>query len=135
MRVIQYIPVATPIPAAATYTHPTFGLRNPIQLGMSVVTTSAAAGTSTKFYLQTSVDFGVTFFDIMSIAFTTGTVTKVGVCNFGITPGTNPITTADGSLSDGTYNQGILGTVFRVKNIVVGSYTGTYSVSIFYQPD
>lgn len=86
--------------------------------------TYGSGGTSAKAYLQTSVDDGVTWIDIASFAFTTSTASKVSSLSstVALTAATAP---TDGSLTDNTVVNGLLGSQLRWKVISVGTYAAT----------
>ncbi len=88
----------------------------------AVFTYVADAATSAKAYIQTSLDAGATWFDIASFAFTTSTATKVSAVTTEIAPASQAFTPADGTLSDNTIIQGIIGDRLRVKFVSVGAY-------------
>jgi len=89
-----------------------------------------AGGTSAKAYVQTSLDGGATWFDIASFAFATTAANKVSAVNRSIAPASQAFTPTDGTLTDNTIIQGVLGDRARVKLIVVGTYTGASSVEL-----
>lgn len=89
----------------------------------------SGGGTTMKVWLQTSVDGGVTWFDIMNHAFTTSTLSKVGSCGAYI--GLTPATPTDGSLADNTATQGLLGDRVRVKYTSTGTFTGATTLTVY----
>lgn len=88
-----------------------------------------SGGTSCKAYLQTSFDQGVTWVDIACAAFTTSSATKVFNLS-GLTPKTTLAAPTDGSLSDDSVVDGLLGDRLRVKVTSVGIYAGNTSLSV-----
>jgi len=83
-----------------------------------------SSGTSVKAYLQTTLDEGTTAIDIACVVF--GTASEVAALNFSaLTPKTTQVTPTDGTLTDDTAIDGILGTKFRVKIVSVGTYAGS----------
>lgn len=86
-------------------------------------------GTTTKVFVQTSLDGGVTFFDIMCFAFTTGTLSKVGAVSSDIVA--TVTTPAAGTLSDNTVLNGVIGSQFRVQYVTTGTYTGTTTLAVY----
>lgn len=89
-----------------------------------------AGGTTCKTWVQTSLDGGVTWIDVISMAFTTAALTKVASVNTAITVGAAPIAPADGTLADNTLVQGVLGDRIRVKLLTTGTYTGATSIAV-----
>lgn len=88
-----------------------------------------ASGTDCKVYIQTSLDQGDTWIDIMQAKFTTSSGTKV--CNLsGLTAVTSAVTPTDGGMSDNSSIDGILGDRFRVKITSTGIYTTNTSVVV-----
>lgn len=89
-----------------------------------------AGGTTVDAYVQTSLDQGVTWIDIMNFHFTTAAASKVSAVvastalGAGVTPG-------DGALASNTILSGLLGDRVRVKYVTVGTYTGTTSLSVY----
>lgn len=88
-----------------------------------------SGGTSVKAYLQTSLDQGTTWVDVACFAATT--VSAVKVYNLSaLTPKTTAATPTDGSLTDDTSVDGILGDRLRVKVVSVGTYAGSTVLSV-----
>ena len=105
-----------------------------IPMGASVITTQAAfargsGGTTCDVFIQTSVDNGSTWIDIMQFAFATTTVTKVSAVRPYIALAAN-VTPTDGSLSDNTILDGLIGDRLRVKTVVVGTYLGASTLDV-----
>jgi hypothetical protein len=122
---MQLLPV-TPIPAASTG-----NLSGIIDITPTALTNllleaqfvAGSGGTSVDAYVQTSIDDGVTWVDIRNFHFTTSSLKQV-VNHSSATPVTTALTPTDGSLSNNTSNDGIIGNKLRVKYNVVGTYTG-----------
>lgn len=83
-----------------------------------------SGGTSLKAYLQTSFDQGQTWVDIACAAFTTASAVKI-INLSALTPKTTAVTPSDGSLTDDTCVDGLLGDRLRVKVTSVGTYANT----------
>lgn len=91
----------------------------------------AGGGTTCKVWVQTSLDNGVTFFDIAAFAFTTTSGNKVHAVRIdpatALTPATVP---ASATLADDTVLNGILGNKFRCLLTTTGTYTGASSIEV-----
>jgi len=92
--------------------------------------TRASGGTTLKAYLQTSFDDGATWADVAAHAFATTTATKISSINRSIAPAAQAFAPTDGTLTDDTIIQGVLGDRLRVKIVVVGTYVGTYRADL-----
>ncbi len=104
------------------------GLAGAKHITLQSILTYGSGGTNCKVWLQTSVDYGVTWFDIMNHAFLTATLTKVGSCSAHI--GLTPATPTDGTLADNTATQGIMGDRFRIKLTTTGTYAGGTTLKV-----
>jgi hypothetical protein len=88
-----------------------------------------SGGTTVKAWVQTSLDNGVTWVDIMNFAFTTAAASKVSktslsaVLAAGVTP-------TDGTMADNTILDGLLGDRVRVKWTSTGTYAGATSLKV-----
>jgi len=85
-----------------------------------------AGGTNVTAYLQTSLDAGVTWIDVMSFQFTTANATKVSKVGLA-TALAAAVTPGDGALTVNTILDGVIGDRLRVKYTTTGTYTGTYA--------
>jgi hypothetical protein len=83
-----------------------------------------SGGTTVKAYVQTSVDRGTTWIDIACFAFATADAKKVSkvLIATALTPVTAP---TDGTLTDDTVLDGVIGDRLRVKTVVVGTYAAS----------
>lgn len=86
-----------------------------------------AGGTAVKVYIQTSLDGGATWIDMISLTFTTSAGVKGGSVTLG---SANPAAFTDGSLSDNTTFGGAFGDRVRAKAITTGTYTGATSIAV-----
>jgi hypothetical protein len=82
-----------------------------------------SGGTTTDVYVQTSIDNGNTWIDIINFHFATTSLVVV----YGLNSGTSvtAYTPTDGTLSQGTWKDGILGNLFRTKITTTGTYAAT----------
>lgn len=83
--------------------------------------TYGSGGTTAKAYIQTTLDGGLKWCDVMAFAFATTTATKVSAVstNVALSPAS---TCTDGSLTDNTILNGLIGNIWRVKYTTVGTY-------------
>jgi hypothetical protein len=100
-----------------------------VSLSVEAVFVRAGGGTTAKFWVQTSLDGGTTWVDIMCFAFTTTTASAINSVRTTTAVAAN-YTPTDGTLSDNTIKDGILGDRIRLKYTTVGTYTGASSIAI-----
>jgi len=113
------------ITAAATVTSIPFtmlpGVKHLVVQGNLVY---GSGGTTVKAFIQTTLDGGVTWIDIACLAFATANAVKVSKLSIS-TALAAAITPTDGTLTDNTILDGLLGDQFRVKVISTGTYVDT----------
>jgi hypothetical protein len=100
--------------------------------GAIAVTLSArlsvgSGGTTCKAFIQTL--FGDLWVDIACFAFTTSTAHRLFNLS-GLTAITSIVTPTDGTMSDNTVQDGLLGGSLRAKIITTGTYAGSTVISI-----
>ena len=88
-----------------------------------------SSGTSCKTYVQTSIDGGTTWADISCHAFATTAAKKVSAVRTHIALAAG-VTPSDGTLTDNTILDGLLGDRMRCKTVVVGTYAGASSIKV-----
>ena len=88
-----------------------------------------SGGTSGKVYIQTSLNQGSTWIDVVCVTFTTSSLDKV-VNLSGLTPKTTAVVVTDGALGDDTCLGGFLGDRWRSKVTTIGTYAGSTSLSV-----
>ncbi len=115
---------------AATATTPIKGLRAMNYLAVEAIFLYGAGGTTAKAYVQTSLDGGTTWFDIMCFSFTTAAASKISavVCSTALAAVVVP---GDGALTNDTILSGLLGNMLRVKYVTTGTYTGATSLALY----
>ena len=88
-----------------------------------------SGGTSVDVYIQTSIDGGVTWIDIMNFNFLLASATKVSAClaPIALAPA---ITPTDGALASNSIITGLLGQKFRAKWKSVGVYAGGTTIQV-----
>jgi len=87
-----------------------------------------SAGTTAKLYVQTSFDFGATWIDIMAFAFTTAVSRKILAISEGAAQLADIVVT-DGTLTDDTAVDGILGDRIRARVVTTGTYATATTIS------
>lgn len=113
-----------PVPAAGTFVGPLYQLRvpagaNPVMMAQATLA-YGSGGTSINVYLQSSIDGGTTWSDVISF-------TQMLLANSrqaaAVVPGSaNAAAATDGTLTQTTNNPAVFGEWWRVKYIVVGAY-------------
>jgi hypothetical protein len=83
-----------------------------------------SGGATVDAYLQTSLDGGTTWIDIINFHGTTAAATKVYNLN-SQTPVTTAVAPTDGTMTANTSQDGILGPIYRVKYKSSGTYAAT----------
>jgi len=112
------------ITAAGTFTSTPIVDFNELAALISLRFAYGSGGTSVKAYVQSSADQGSTWHDIWCLALATAAEHEFK--NFSaLTPKTAQTIPTDGSLTDDTAIDGILGDRFRVKIVVLGTYAGS----------
>lgn len=89
-----------------------------------------SGGTSAKVWVQTSFDNGSTWVDIANFAHTTSDLKRAYNLS-ALTPVTTVYTVTDGSLSDDTCKDGLIGDQLRVKFTSTGTYAGTTTMAVY----
>lgn len=102
---------------------------NAIYLAAKAIFLYGAGGTTAKFWIQTSLDGGTTWIDIMCFSFTTAAATKMSAV-VAQTALAAAVTPTDGTLASDTILSGILGDRVRVRYTTTGTYTGATSIQI-----
>lgn len=82
-----------------------------------------SGGTSGKVWVQTSLD-GSTWIDAANMTFTTASKSRLQNIS-SRTVITTPYTVTDGTLTDDTVHDGVIGTFWRTKLTTVGTYAAT----------
>lgn len=104
------------------------GLEGILHAALQARFNQGSGGETVKVYLQTSLDQGSTPIDIACLTFTTSSARKV-VNLSALTPKTTALAPTDGTLSDDTCVDGVLGDRFRLKVISTGTYGGSTTLS------
>ena len=131
MAAINILPATVITTAVTGSVSGTIELPVPQQVGLLCMLskfTYGSGGTTAKFWLQTSFDNGTTWADVMNHAYTTASLTKIGVNTFG---NVTPANVTDATLADNTQNTGLLGDRFRIKYTTTGTYAGNTTIDIW----
>lgn len=133
IKLLPPLTITTPIAATATTPVTNLGGMKSVTVEVKFVYGSGEI-TTADVYIQTSLDGGLTWVDIMEFAFTSSTVNKVNSVNIYSTIGASawvPITPSDGALTANTAVQGVLGDRLRAKYVTTGTYGGSTTVAIY----
>ncbi len=91
-----------------------------------------AGGTNCTAYLQTSLDGGSTWIDVVCFQATTAAMSRVyNLTNVAVTTGATP---GDAALTANTAVNGIIGPIWRVKVTTTGTYSGATSLRVWATP-
>lgn len=120
----------TTVAAATTITGDPVKVGNITSLAALSKFAYGAGGTATKVFIQTTLDGGTTWFDIVSHAFTTAAGVKASAATSYIAPASQGLTPGDAALTDNTIIQGVLGDLIRAKVVTTGTYTGTTHITV-----
>lgn len=88
-----------------------------------------SGGTTCKAWIQTSLDDGASWIDVVNFAFTTASAKKVAQVNNFVAQA-SVVTPTDGTLADNTIVNGLLGRMVRVKLTTTGTYAGSTKLTI-----
>lgn len=124
---------ATVITAAGTVTSSVLDLKAngqklPLNLLAFLKVVYGSGGTSINVYVQTSIN-GADWEDVISFTQVT-TASSKQVANINRQTKVAPAATTDGSLAAGSANDGVFGTLWRVKVVSVGTYAGNTTVEV-----
>ncbi len=120
---------STTIGAAGTVTGIEIPLRDVKHLQIIAKFVRDAGGTDVKVFIQTSLDGGVTFIDLMNVRFTTATATKVSAAHRD-TPLAAAITPSDAGLANDVVVNGLIGDRIRAVVVSTGTYTGATTLIV-----
>lgn len=113
-----------PVPAAGTGVWPAY---NNLGAAEHVVAqarfTYGSGGVSATFYLQSSLDGELTFFDVICFAFTTSSQRLLALSGLSKL---NPAAADDATLQDNKSASNVLGDVFRVKYVIEGTFVDSF---------
>jgi hypothetical protein len=118
--------------AAGTTTTPVKFQSGANYFGVHCKLVYGSGGTTIKVWVQTSLDGGLTWTDIMNFAHTTASLSRFSaVNNYPSTP-LPPVTAlTDATLADNTVLTGLLGQQVRLKFTTTGTYGGATTLSLY----
>jgi len=87
-----------------------------------------SGGTTIKVWVQSSLDGGTTWFDVMNLAFTTASTSIAGTASPAL--GKTPVASTDGTLADLGINHQ-LGDRIRLKYTSTGTYGGSTTLTVY----
>jgi hypothetical protein len=110
------------------------GFENMMAMTVQMRFIYGSGGSSVKAYLQTTLDDDEDVpIDIACVVFQAAS--EVALLNFsGLTPKLTQVNPGDGSISDDTAIDGILGDRFRIKAVSSGTYAGSTVLSVDVNP-
>lgn len=118
------------ITAAGTVVSGTVNAGGVVNVISQATFTYGSGGTTAKAYVQTSIDNGTTWIDTNTFAFATTTATRLFRWGVAAGSGTAQVTPTDGSLTDNTMVNGVIGDLLRVKIISTGTYAGNTTLAV-----
>jgi len=138
---IIFLPTTTITTALTALTStPVTRLAGMNSLTVEFIFTYGSGGTTTDVYVQTTLNGGLTWFDVMNFHATTASSKVLMSVNAYLqtaTVATSVVTTAvqitptDGSLTANTSVQGILGSQVRIKYTTTGTYATSTTLAVY----
>ena len=116
-------------PVGPIATTPIVGVTPCQYLTAQAIFVFGAGGTNVTVYIQTSLDKGASWIDVISFQFLVTTATKVSAVST-YTALAAAITPTDGTLAVNTILSGLLGDRVRAKYVTTGTYTGTTTLAV-----
>ncbi len=111
------------------------GLYGMKELSVEANLTYGSGGTTVKVWIQTSLDAGSNWIDVMSFAFTTSSLRKIHTVVMPAVVATRTnVTPTDGSLADNTILDGVLGDRLQAKITTTGTYAGSTTLDVNFVP-
>jgi len=123
MQLLSTLPITTAISPAAVTASVVLGYE-PRNLLAQADFIYGSGGATVSAWLQTSLDGGVTWTDIVCFGFTTVSARKA-VNLSSLTPITIPVGLTDGAMALNTAQDGLLSPLLRLKYTSTGTYVGT----------
>lgn len=133
-RIVLLAPLTIGAAVGATGTTPVTKLGGMKYLVAEAIFLYGAGGTNVTAYVQTSLDGGATWVDIIAFQFTTAALSKMAAVSADVAFAASayvPIAPTDGTLTANTSVQGILGDRIRLKYVTTGTYSGVTSLAVY----
>lgn len=133
-EIILLAPLTITTAVGATGTTPVTKLTGMTSLVVEAKFVYGSGGTNATAYVQTSLDRGLTWIDVMAFQFTTASLSKiasVSVFQLFAASAYVPLTPTDGTLTANTCVQGILGDQLRLKYVTTGTYGGSTTLAVY----
>lgn len=133
-RITLLAPLTITAAVGATGTTPVVFLAGMTHLVGEAIFVYGSGGTNATAYIQTSLDGGTTWVDIICFQFTTASLSKVSAVTSNIAFAASayvPIAPTDGALTANTSVQGILGDRVRLKYVTTGTYAASTTLAVY----
>jgi hypothetical protein len=130
-RLILLAPLTIAAAVGATATTAKLLLTGMKYLAVQSVFLYGAGGTTVKVWVQTSLDGGLTWIDIINHPYLTTAGRFTSAVSADITAGAAPVAATDGTSADNATVNGVLGDRVRVKYITTGTYSGATSIAVY----
>ena|SRR3990167_7421038 len=130
-QLVLLSPLTITTAISATATTPVVALGGIKYLTAIAVFTYGSAGTTAKAYVQTSLDGGLSWVDVICFSFTTATATKISSTTVSLAPASQAFAPTDGTLTNDTILQGVLGDRIRLKYVTTGTYADATTLAIY----
>jgi hypothetical protein len=127
MTILANLPITTAV--AAQVTAPVEFDVKPLSAALQANLVYGSGGTTIDAWVQTSLDGGATWTDVANFHLTTSSARKI-VNLSSLTPETTQVTPTDGSLSANTAQDGVIGSLWRVKYTTTGTYAGSTTLRV-----
>lgn len=133
-RIILLAPLTITAAVGATGTTPVTSLAGMKYLTAEAIFVYGSGGTNATAYVQTSLDGGTTWVDVIAFQFTTASLSKMSAVSVDIAFAASayvPIAPTDGTLTANTSVMGVLGDRVRLKYVTTGTYAGGTTLAVY----
>ena len=134
LRITLLAPLTITAAVGATGTTPVVSLAGMKYITAEAIFVYGSGGTNATAYVQTSLDGGTTWVDVIAFQFTTATLSKIASVSADVAFAASayvPIAPTDGSLTANTSVQGIMGDRLRLKYVTTGTYGGSTTLAVY----